>query len=189
LRFAWLGHSIGGTIALMDAGRSRGGNAGRSRAVDAGRSRAVDAVILVASGTPYLRSWDGRMRLQLFVASQIFPVAGRVLGYHDGRLGFGGREARTLMKEWSHLTRHGVWKVEGADLEAHLRACESPVLAVGLEGDDWAPSAATEHLLSKIGSHTIERCTWSSGLDHPHVRWPKRPAHAADLAVHFVERV
>jgi predicted alpha/beta hydrolase len=89
--FLWLGHSLGGTIALMDAGRSK----------------AVDRVVLIACGTPYQGAWAGRMRVQLRIASHIFPLAGRVLGYHDGRLGFGGREARTLMTEWSHLARHG----------------------------------------------------------------------------------
>lgn len=169
-RFAWLGHSLGGTVGLMDAGRSA----------------AVDRVVLVASGTPYLGAWTGRMRLQLRLASHLFPLAGRVLGYHDGRLGFGGREARTLMTEWSHLARHGEWKVEGLDVEACLRACEIPVLAVRLEGDDWAPAAATDHLLSKIRSRAIERVTWAGPAEAPHVRWPRTPEHAAELAVRFV---
>ncbi len=169
-RFAWLGHSLGGTLALMDAGRSK----------------AVDHVVLVASGTPYAEAWSGRMRLQLRIASRLFPLAGRLLGHHDGRLGFGGREARTLMAQWSHLARHGTWKVDGIDIEGYLRACQCPVLAVRLEGDDWAPAAATDHLVSKIGSQAIERVTWDGPREAPHVRWPRTPDHAADLTVRFV---
>ena len=170
--FVWLGHSLGGTIALMDAGRSE----------------AVDRAILIASGTPFAHAWRGRMRVQLRVASHLFPVAARVLGYHDGRLGFGGREARTLMSEWSHLARHGTWKVRGLDVERCLAACTVPVLAVRLEGDDWAPQAATDHLLSKIASPSIERVTWAGPERAPHVRWPRTPEHAADLTVRFVGR-
>ncbi len=54
--------------------------------------------------------WPGRMHTQLTIATYLFPVAGALLGHHDGRLGFGGREARTLMREWSDLARHGVWR-------------------------------------------------------------------------------
>jgi predicted alpha/beta hydrolase len=169
-RFAWLGHSLGGTIALMDAGRSS----------------EVDRVVLIASGTPYQGAWSGRMRLQLRIASHLFPVAARVLGYHDGRLGFGGREARTLMTQWSELARHGTWRVEGVDIEGCLRACACPILSVRLEGDDWAPAAATDHLLSKISSSSIERVSWSGPTRSPHVRWPRTPEHAADLTVRFL---
>lgn len=167
--FVWLGHSLGGTLALMDAGRSR----------------AVDRVMLVASGTPFMGAWSGRMRWQLRAASHLFPLAGSVLGYHDGRLGFGGREARTLMRQWSHLARHGTWRVDGEDIEGCLRACEVPVLAVRLEGDDWAPQAATDHLLAKTRARHVERVLWRGPSQSPHVRWPRTPDHAAELAVAF----
>jgi predicted alpha/beta hydrolase len=60
------------------------------------------------------------------------------------------------------------------------------VLAVRLEGDDWAPQAATDHLLSKTGSRAIERVTGKGPREAPHVRWPRTPEHAADLTVRFV---
>lgn len=171
--FAWLGHSIGGTVGLMDAGRSR----------------AVDHVLLVASGTPYMGSWTGKTARQLHLATYLFPFAARVLGYHDGRLGFGGQEARTLMTQWAHLTRTGVWDVPGCDIEGHLRACETSVLAVRIEGDDYAPERAVEHLLGKVPAARIERAVWSGPEPKTaHIRWPRTPEHAAELASRFVSR-
>lgn len=166
-RFGWLGHSIGGTIALMDAARSHG----------------VDHVVLVASGTPFKDCWSGSTRAQLHFASYLFPFAASVLGHHDGRLGFGGREARRLMTEWSHLARTGVWSARGLDIEALLGACETPVLAVRVHGDELAPERAVEHLLGKVPRAPIERVTWT-GLERKgaHVRWPRTPDHAAQLA-------
>lgn len=171
--FVWLGHSLGGTIALMDAGRSR----------------AVDRVVLVASGTPYRGSWSGKTARQLHLASYLFPFAARLLGHHDGRLGFGGKEARTLMTQWAHLARTGDWDVPGVDLEGHLRACEAPVLAVRIEGDDFAPERAVEHLLGKTPRARIERATWSGpDAKTAHIRWPRTPDRAAELTVEFVRR-
>jgi len=171
--FAWLGHSIGGTVGLMDAGRSR----------------AVERVILVASGTPYMGSWTGKTARQLHLATYLFPLAARLLGYHDGRLGFGGKEARTLMTQWAHLTRTGVWDVPGADIEGYLRACEARVLAVRIEGDEYAPERAVEHLLGKVPRARIERAVWTGpDAKTAHVRWPRTPDRAAELAAEFVCR-
>lgn len=170
-RVVWLGHSIGGQVSMMDAGE---------------HGAEVAGVVLVASGTPWRGAWDGRTRATITLASRLFPVAGALLGYHAGeRLGFGGREARTLMREWAHLARTGDYP---ADAERALAACTRPILAVRVEGDDWAPERAMAHGLAKTRSARVEHHVWR-GLppQNVHNRWPRLEPLPLERIAAFVD--
>ncbi len=172
VRTLWLGHSIGGQVAMMDAGAS--GPAG------------VSGVVLVASGTPWRGAWSGPARAPITLASVVFPVVGALVGHHPGaQLRFGGREARTLMRQWSHLARTGDYP---RDAEAALAACAQPILAVRIEGDDWAPERAVEHGLHKTQSARIERHTWR-GLPpaNVHNKWPRLDGFPVERIAAFVD--
>lgn len=167
-RVVWLGHSIGGQVAMMDAG-----------------SGDVSGVVLVASGTPWRGAWDGGARVPITLASLVFPVVGALVGHHPGQsLRFGGREARTLMRQWSHLARTGDYP---RDAEAALAACSAPILAVRIEGDDWAPERAVEHGLGKTHSARVERHVWR-GLPpaNVHNKWPRLPGLPLERIAAFI---
>ena len=163
-RFFWLGHSIGGQVALMDAGAHPG---------------EVDGVFLVASGTPYHRAWLGWEGHRLHLNSYLVQLLSSGLGYFPGdKVGFGGREARQLMAEWASLARRGSYTFPNFDGEVLLRACMAPVWSIRLEGDDWAPQAAIDHTLNKLPSPFIHREVWSDHhITNPHNRWPRDAAH------------
>jgi predicted alpha/beta hydrolase len=46
------------------------------------------------------------------MAGMFFYPLSRLLGYFPGRvIGFGGREARTVMKDWTHNLKTGSYKL------------------------------------------------------------------------------
>lgn len=170
-RFVWLGHSLGGQCALMDAEHA-------------------DAVVLIASGTPYHACWSGASGARVLALSQLVALIASALGYFPGRrLGFGGREARTLMRQWAHVARRGTYDFETFDCEATLARVRVPVHAVTIEGDPYAPRRAVEHALGKLVLASITRHDWPSALQgdlargNLHNRWPRFPDWPAKLTV------
>lgn len=174
-RCVWLGHSIGGQLALMDAGRA---------------GEAVSAVILVASGTPYYRGWEGVAAYKILAGTALAQLVARTLGYLPGeQLGFAGREAHRLISEWASLSRTGRYQCAGVDAEDLLGRCQVPILSLRLAGDTLAPLRAVEHGLSKVGSKDVAHFTIEpADRRNIHNRWPRTPEPVVRTAVPFLER-
>src|SRR5699024_643373 len=117
-----LGHSLGGH--LLAAHLSDG-------------EPVVDAGVLIGSGTPHWRALHG---LKTLAQAQLIGVVSRALGYWPGeRLGFGGTQPRTLIREWAAFSRTGRLAPRGRDVADGLRGHSLPLLVVDLEGDTLAP--------------------------------------------------
>ena len=87
-----LGHSLGGHVLAAHL---------------AGEQPAVDAVVLIGSGSTHWRSQQG---LKTLAQTQLIGTLSRVLGYWPGtRLGFGGTQPMTLMREWAAFAAPGGW--------------------------------------------------------------------------------
>jgi predicted alpha/beta hydrolase len=175
-RFVWLGHSIGGQLALMDG-------------------EEADGVVLVASGTPYFRVWQGLGSLRVLALTQLSAVIASGLGHYPGeQLGFGGREGRTLIRDWARVARTGRYQLAGLDGEGAMERVKAPVHVVRLEGDALAPEAAVEHTLQKLPRARISRSVWPSAEQspelrrNPHNRWPRTPAFAVQEVRSFLAR-
>jgi predicted alpha/beta hydrolase len=175
-RFVWLGHSIGGQIALMDGEHA-------------------DGVVLVASGPPYHRAWQGLARLRLFTLASLSAAIASVLGHYPGEtLGFGGGEARTLMVEWARAARTGRYAFESLDGDAAIARVRGPIHAVRVEGDELAPETAIEHTLTKASAAKITRGLYPLAEQDPkvrkspHNRWPRSPAPVAREVRAFLAR-
>ena len=130
------GHSLGGQLAVLYAGL---------------QPRTVERLLLVASGSPW---WPCFHRPRLVQAACLaVPLIAQAVGWFPGRrLGFGGNEARGVMKDWARSGRSGRYVVEGIaqDLEARLADISLPVHAWRL-ADDWlAPAASLDWLLDKL---------------------------------------
>jgi predicted alpha/beta hydrolase len=127
------GHSLGGQLALLAAARHG----------------STDAVFLVASGQPWWRRFPG-MRAQgvrLF-AHAIGPLT-RLVGHFPGRrLGFAGREAARLMRDWATTCLRGDYRIAdyGASLDAALAGFSGAVLAIRMAEDRLAPPGAIDRL-------------------------------------------
>jgi predicted alpha/beta hydrolase len=171
-----LGHSLGGQVAVLFA---------------AVRPDAVDGVALVASGAPYFRSYRGRRRVTILLASLLLPALAAVLGYMPGRVvGFAGREARRLMAEWGRVIRTGRFSYAGApDLDHAMAEVDIPLLAVSLAEDDLAPRATVDHLSGLLPRARLTRRHTApgelgGGVDH--LRWVRRPDRVADIVSDWI---
>ncbi|MGH7282694.1 MAG: alpha/beta hydrolase family protein [Polyangiaceae bacterium] len=167
-----IGHSLGGHLAVLFGGLTRENIAGAG---------------VVAAGTPYFRNWEMPMRAKLYFGSKIMRGFGTTLGYVPGdRLGFGGREARTLIREWAHFVGTNeivVSGIDAADMKRKMAEATLPLLGVSLEGDDFAPRVSTDRLVAKAPNAKLTR-THLDGHLFPekidHFRWAKSPGPVAD---------
>jgi predicted alpha/beta hydrolase len=171
-----LGHSLGGQVAAVMAGHAPG---------------CVQSLVLTACGTPYWRGFAGRTGLQVLALAHLARVTGPLLGHFPGeRIGFGGREAARLMREWSSLARHGRLDAAGLDAEAAIARASAPVLFVSIDGDWMAPAAAVEHLAGKLVSAPIERVRVTRDNADPraldHFRWARYPDAVAGIVADWV---
>jgi predicted alpha/beta hydrolase len=171
------GHSLGGQLACCFAGQHPHPFAG---------------LWLVASGTPYWRSFPPPRRWLLPSLYRFLPWLARRQGTLPGRrLGFGGTEARGLIADWAQVGLGNRYAAAGLDrdLEADIARLRMPAHGV-LLADDWlAPPGSLHALLAKL-PHAPARITRldAAALQGPadHFSWMRRPeAVATALAEGF----
>lgn len=136
-RWSIAGHSLGGQLALIQA------------ALRPGR---FDRVHVLASGMPDWRAYPRLRGLGIWAALHFMPLSAILLGHYPGaRLGFAGREARGLIRDWSHSGRHARYRLReaGIDPESALCAFRGEVHAVHLASDWLCPRAALQRLVEK----------------------------------------
>lgn len=136
------GHSLGGQLALLEAARRDG----------------IEGVFLIASGQPYWAAFPGARAWGVRVFAQAMAPLTALCGYFPGqRLGFAGREAAQLMREWAGTALRGDYRIAGFDDELDLALAEyrGRVLAIRMEEDRLAPHGAL---------HKLEQLT-------PHAQW------------------
>ncbi|KRG65119.1 hypothetical protein ABB26_04680 [Stenotrophomonas humi] len=170
------GHSLGGQLSCCYAGQ---------------RNSELQALWLVASGTPWWRSFPAPRRYLLPLAYRFLPWLARKRGALPGRrVGFGGTEARGLIRDWARvgLSNHYAANDVSADLEAGMRTLNAPVTALVFD-DDWlAPPSSMRSLLQKMpnATHTLRVMTSGElGTTADHFQWMKSPqATVATLIRH-----
>lgn len=174
------GHSLGGQLACCYAGLA---------------AHDVHRLWLVASGAPYWRAFPAPMRWWLPLAYRFLPwLADRNGALPGRRIGFGGNEARGLIRDWARSGLSGRYAARGldADLEQALAASPLEVHAVVMAADRLAPRSSLTFLLSKLAaSHVsvdvLDAAQLGASADHFH--WLKRPeAVVARLMARSSER-
>lgn len=169
-RWYFGGHSLGGQFAAMAAARQPHRSAG---------------LALVATGVPHSATFTGRQRLGVGLFAAVLPLLTRVAGYYPGqRLGFAGREAGQLMRDWAATVRTGRYGRYGHrdELEGALSALQQPVLGVRMSRDWLVPAASMQALMDKLGSGTkvVERFDEQRlGARADHFRWMRQPQAVA----------
>jgi len=162
-----LGHSLGGHIATLYA---------------AARPQGPLALVGVACGNIHYRNWEGRGRLLTPVAALLFGVLASLLGYLPGRrLGFGGQEARSLMRDWGRVAFTGNYRHLGLELApaTHSRVDS---LFIQMQGDHFAPPASTRGLAALVQREPrLEQlASPRPPEENPHSAWLKAPQGVVD---------
>ena len=100
----WLGgHSLGGQLSLLSAAAHPAG---------------ISGVALIASGSVHLPCYSWKLRFGVSSLVFLSSIARPVLGYFPGgRVGFGGREAAGLMRDWSRVALSGQYRPDGSDID------------------------------------------------------------------------
>lgn len=164
------GHSLGGQLATC------------SLALD---SRSAAALWLVASGSPYAKAFPLAYRAWLPLAYRLLDALAQGFGALPGRrIGFGGQEARGVIRDWSRTALTGRYAAPGVgDLEARLRDVRVPVRGVLLSQDWLAPRGSLDFLLGKLGDAprdvtVLDRERLGTRADH--FQWMRTPGPVAD---------
>jgi predicted alpha/beta hydrolase len=171
------GHSLGGQFAAMLA------------AVQPGR---CTGLVLVATGVPDWRSYRGGKRWGIAGFAYALPAITRLVGHYPGeRLGFAGREAGGLMRDWSRSVRRGSYADYGQaqGLESAMARLSCPALGVHFEHDALVPESTLHHLLAKLGPgpRRIELFDAARlGTRADHFRWIREPAAVAGVVADWL---
>ena len=166
------GHSIGAQFAACHLGLHAG---------------AFQQLWLVASGSPYWRTFPAPKRYVFPFAYQFVAWLAERHGTLPGRqLGFGGDEARSLMREWARVGLSNRYVAAGlsTDLEAALSSIKADVRAVLLDRDWFAPRRSMQALLDKLPRSLPTLTTLGStalGTRADHFAWMKQPDAVVDV--------
>ena len=141
---------------------------------------------LVASGSPYWRNFLAPKRYVFPFAYQFVPWIADLRGSLPGRrLGFGGDEARSLMRDWAKVGLSNRYAAAGmgTDLEAALSQVSVEVRAVLMSRDWFAPRRSMQGLLDKLPCSSSSLITLDRnalGVAADHFAWMKQPQGVAD---------
>lgn len=164
------GHSLGGQLATCSLALDPDG---------------VDALWLVASGAPFWRAFPLRTGAWLPLAYRLLAALAALFGALPGRrLGFGGTEARSVIRDWSRTGLSGRYRAPGVgDLEPMLARLDLPVRAVLPAGDWLAPRSSLDYLVGKTATRDVAVATLDAaalGTHADHFAWMKRPDAVVD---------
>lgn len=147
-----LGHSLGGQACLLHLAGSGGDG--------------VAGLALVAVGLPYWRCYRDWRRYGVVPYAQTIHATATVLGVWPG-WGFGGRQARGVIRDWAYTARTGRFpRLGGVDREPAVASLRTPVLAVSLEHDQFTPAPTVDHLVGKLAAAPVQRTHHGGGADH-----------------------
>lgn len=167
-----LGHSLGGHYSAIMAGRC---------------PERIAGVIVVATGSPWWRAFDGKFRFQIRLLVNLLPLVTFLAGYYPGKqLGFGDREARTLMADWRDLAIDNTYVARGLreKLDANISRFTGPVLSVRLADDPFAPERAMRAVTDKFTNSAVTEKVVSAeqlGDRADHFRWAKQGSVVAGV--------
>ncbi|WP_374473395.1 serine aminopeptidase domain-containing protein [Arenimonas sp.] len=177
VRWSFGGHSLGGQFAAMAAALSPGRSAG---------------LALVATGVPDARTFPAWERLLISAFSRFLPPLTRAVGYYPGqRMGFAGREAGQLMRDWARTVRTGVYAGYGTGrpLEERLGELKLPVLALRFQHDWFVPEASLQGLVAKLGAGPRRWELFDDarlGARADHFRWMREPGAVAPVVAEWL---
>jgi len=164
------GHSLGGQLAAC---------------LLALQPQTAERLWLVASGSPFWRVYPRPRKWLLPLSYRFLTWLADRNGSLPGRsIGFGGKEARGVMRDWARTGLSGRYagKDMTIDLETALGRVQADTDAL-LFADDWlAPRASLDFLLAKMRPGDIRVETLDAqrlGERADHFAWMKRPEAVA----------
>ncbi len=155
-----LGHSLGGHLATLYA-----------------QNHPVD-VIGIATGNIGLKYWDFKGKLNILKAASVINMMIHKDGYLAGyKIGFGDREAKTLMRDWSKVIFTNRYAhIQQAGMSSHK------ALFIHMQQDDFAPLSSMRGLCQYFQCPEIQSLDLTAQLKgNQHSAWIKQPQAVVQL--------
>jgi len=180
-RIFLFGHSLGGQLSCLFASRN---------------THRIDGIILSATCSVYYKGWPGLSAYRILLGTQFAGLVASIVGYFPGdKVGFGGKEARSLMRDWSRQARTGRYVLENDpfDYEQTLKTVTIPLLAISYQADTFAPVEAVDHLLDKMPAaekqhiHLKDSDPRNEGFSH--FNWAKRPKNVVTVVSQWINSI
>ena len=177
-----VGHSLGGQIQSLYISRF---------------PKNCNQLVLIAANSVYYKGWDKKTSRKIKMAGMFFYPLSRLFGYFPGRIiGFGGREARTVMKDWTHNLKTGNYNLTASifDYESALKEARPNILCISFEKDNLiAPKMAVINLLNKFSDaaskehlHFTEDQIGIPNLNH--FNWAKQPTPLVRIINEWIKK-
>ncbi|WP_196138971.1 alpha/beta fold hydrolase [Aliikangiella sp. G2MR2-5] len=162
-----LGHSLGGQLGLLALCQY---------------PDEFEGMVGVATGTPYFKGWQFPSNLGLFISSKLMRWIAAAIGHFPGRkLGFAGREARQVIRDWSRSVSSGEYRVEGNphEFETLCHQLKKRALLITIDDDILAPPKSAQNLGKKLSASEVTYMHLGKG-DFPsgktgHFNWMQDP--------------
>lgn len=169
------GHSMGGHLAAVMAGRDAG----------------VKGVVQLACGFPYHGFFGARQARQIKFLSRMLPLVTLLFGYYPGdRFGFGGREYRRLMLDWRDWALGGTYDCPAMPAaETEIASFKGRVLSIAFEKDHFASDEAIAYSHSRFkgaGVTAVMLGEAEQGTHLGHFDWAKKPDGAVQAIVNWL---
>ncbi len=177
-----LGHSLGGQIGSLYT----------SRYPDS-----IKGILLCAACSVYYQGWDGRQAQGLrFISHVMYPLS-RAVGFFPGNtVGFGGKEARGVIRDWCRTVRSGRYDLVESDFayEEALAKTQLSIFAASMEQDWLAPPQSVKNLYEKFHPdsdlkyiHVTPEESGIANLDH--FTWAKYPEYISERIVEWLHSI
>ncbi len=145
---------------------------------------------IVGAGLPWWRSFPRFERPFVLGVFGFFRLLGAVVGHYPGAtVGFAGREARGVIRDWTRSGLTGRYRPDGEprDLDAALASLATPLLAVHLANDRYVPAPSLAALVAKlprssVTAHELDAGRFASRRAD-HFGWMKEPGPVASVLV------
>ncbi|MBQ0892780.1 alpha/beta fold hydrolase [Micromonospora sp. U56] len=173
-----LGHSLGAHACLLHLAST--GGAG------------IAGMVVAAAGLAYWRTYPRARGVLTLTQTQSVGATAALFGVWPG-WGFGGRQSRGVIGDWSYTARHGRYPaLNGFDPEPALAQLRTPVLAVSVEGDRYAPAAGLDYLCRKLTAAPVKRMHYTTaeeGVRLSHFRWVRAGGPLARRVAEFASAI
>lgn len=150
-----LGHSLGGHLASLYALKNN------------------IPIAVVASGNIHYKNWNLMGRAKILSAVILFKSLIKTYGFFPGyKVGFGDREAKSLMNDWCHTVLTGNYNFSGIKLnKGNARA-----LFINIKNDNFSPLKSTKKLAEMFSECIVKQIELPSTLKgNRHSMWLKSP--------------
>lgn len=168
-RIFWVGHSLGGQLALLHQRYCT--------------EQPASGVALIASGSPWYRHYPLRVRTGLHALRGMIALCNATLGFFPGdRVGFGGRQPARLMRQWSRFAAEGLLP-ELRPAERRTAGKQLNCLSLlAMKCDTWAPEQSMRALAAEADAaasrfEMLDVLPDGSAADH--FSWLRQPGAVA----------